>query len=124
LNAERGAQFFSDHPRNEKKTEWNAASEYGLPLFLEENDIWHVVRRVNYLQTDGRCERPLLEHDRCRGVLASLDEFIGRCSNRMHGASLWDIAKMAAMPAQRNLQPETSLGRFLERMGFQEFGTK
>ena len=111
-NTDRGVQFFSNWPRDEKKIKANAHSKNGFQLFLEANNIRHVVSRVNNPQTNGKCERFWLEYDRHRWIFGSMDEFIDWYNHRMHGALLWDIAETPAMAVQRKLLPEASLGRF------------
>jgi transposase InsO family protein len=114
VNTDRGVQFFCNHPKDEKKMQRQATSKNGFQLFLEANNIRHVVSRVNNPQTNGKCERFWLEYDRHRAAFGSMDEFIDWYNHRMHGALLWDIAETPAMAVQRKLQPEASLGRFWE----------
>ncbi|MCE5261013.1 MAG: DDE-type integrase/transposase/recombinase [Euryarchaeota archaeon] len=112
VNTDRGSEFFSNHPKDEKRTRNNAVSKNGFQLFLEANGVRHVVSRVNNPQTNGKLERLWLEYDRHRWRFASLAEFIDWYNGRMHGGLCWEIAETPAMAMQRKLRPECIIGLF------------
>ena len=43
VNTDRGSEFFSNHPKDEKRTRNNAVSKNGFLPLLEANGVRHVV---------------------------------------------------------------------------------
>jgi putative transposase len=112
VNTDRGSEFFSDRPKDERRTRNSAVSKNGFQPFLEANGVRHAVSRVNDPQTNGKLERPWLEYDRHRWRFASLAEFVDWCNGRMHGGLCWEIAGTPAMAMQHRLWPECIIGSF------------
>ncbi|HOO04580.1 MAG TPA: hypothetical protein PLJ11_07670, partial [Methanomassiliicoccales archaeon] len=54
VNTDRGSEFFSDRPKDERRTRNSAVSKNGFQPFLEANGVRHAVSRVNDPQTNGK----------------------------------------------------------------------